>query len=278
MSFRLPFRAATSLGGFALAFGLVSAPGAAQAQPVQAEIFFSNDVSGSISDSEWALIRNGYQAAFLDPGIQNTVASILTRGPLAVASGTWATTAQTCGDATCTTGFNINWRQISTLADWQQFANDFANQPRGVGAGSTNAGAGLQAAVDALTLNSFTSNRRVIDFQTDGVCNVNSPTPCNDVGTDIRDPAFAQGISINGLGIGAGAAGYLQSQVVTPDGSVFIADDDFNNFFAVVREKIGREVIIPSEAVPGPLPIFGAAAAFGYSRRLRSRIRQVAKG
>jgi hypothetical protein len=28
----------------------------------------------------------------------------------------------------------------------------------------------------------------------------------------------------------------------------------------------------PSTAVPGPLPLFGAAAAFGWSRRLRSRI------
>jgi MYXO-CTERM domain-containing protein len=27
-----------------------------------------------------------------------------------------------------------------------------------------------------------------------------------------------------------------------------------------------------SNAVPGPLPLFGAAAAFGWSRRLRSRI------
>jgi len=28
----------------------------------------------------------------------------------------------------------------------------------------------------------------------------------------------------------------------------------------------------PSTAVPGPLPLFGAAAAFGWSRRLRKRI------
>jgi hypothetical protein len=28
----------------------------------------------------------------------------------------------------------------------------------------------------------------------------------------------------------------------------------------------------PTAAVPGPLPLFGAAAAFGWSRRLRKRI------
>jgi hypothetical protein len=30
----------------------------------------------------------------------------------------------------------------------------------------------------------------------------------------------------------------------------------------------------PSSSVPGPLPLFGAAAAFGYSRKLRNRIRK----
>lgn len=29
----------------------------------------------------------------------------------------------------------------------------------------------------------------------------------------------------------------------------------------------------PAQSVPGPLPLFGAAAAFGYSRKLRNRIK-----
>lgn len=32
----------------------------------------------------------------------------------------------------------------------------------------------------------------------------------------------------------------------------------------------------PTNSVPGPLPILGAAAAFGFSRKLRTRIKQVA--
>ncbi len=31
-----------------------------------------------------------------------------------------------------------------------------------------------------------------------------------------------------------------------------------------------------SEAVPGPLPVLGAAAAFGFSRKLRKRIKRSA--
>jgi hypothetical protein len=31
--------------------------------------------------------------------------------------------------------------------------------------------------------------------------------------------------------------------------------------------------LLQAQAVPGPLPIFGIAAAFGYSRKLRKRIK-----
>ena len=34
----------------------------------------------------------------------------------------------------------------------------------------------------------------------------------------------------------------------------------------------------PGTDVPGPLPLFGAAAAFGWSRRLRQRVRQATAG
>lgn len=44
------------------------------------------------------------------------------------------------------------------------------------------------------------------------------------------------------------------------------AGEFFNNTYAVVSAQA------PS-AVPGPLPLFGAAAAFGMSRRLRRRIK-----
>jgi hypothetical protein len=32
----------------------------------------------------------------------------------------------------------------------------------------------------------------------------------------------------------------------------------------------------PTPAVPGPLPIFGAAAAFGFSRKVRNRLKAAA--
>jgi hypothetical protein len=38
-----------------------------------------------------------------------------------------------------------------------------------------------------------------------------------------------------------------------------------------------RDTAPPPAAAPGPLPIFGAAAAFGFSRKLRKRIKNSAK-
>ncbi len=58
-------------------------------------------------------------------------------------------------------------------------------------------------------------------------------------------------------------------------------DDGFKGDF-----DDGREILLPpssplvfqsvstSTSVPGPLPVFGAAAAFGYSRKLRKRIKR----
>ena len=43
-------------------------------------------------------------------------------------------------------------------------------------------------------------------------------------------------------------------------------------FLTGTSETIAVVIGAPSAAVPGPLPLFGAAAAFGWSRRLRKRI------
>jgi hypothetical protein len=41
---------------------------------------------------------------------------------------------------------------------------------------------------------------------------------------------------------------------------------------ASVAYAIARPLLPPSTPVPGPLPVFGAMAAFGWSRRIRRRI------
>jgi hypothetical protein len=67
-------------------------------------------------------------------------------------------------------------------------------------------------------------------------------------------------------GIGFTTTGLLGTWILQPlDGSdTYTAND-------TIQVVIGAPPS-PSTAVPGPLPIFGAGAAFGWSRRLRKRI------
>jgi hypothetical protein len=53
------------------------------------------------------------------------------------------------------------------------------------------------------------------------------------------------------------------------DASTFTLSSILTDTFLTFDYSVG------SQPVPGPLPIIGAAAAFGFSRRLRSRIKQV---
>jgi hypothetical protein len=53
-----------------------------------------------------------------------------------------------------------------------------------------------------------------------------------------------------------------------------------NNFFltGLVKHDAGDGTIhVVTPAVPGPLPIFGATAAYSFARRLRARTRAVRK-
>lgn len=55
-------------------------------------------------------------------------------------------------------------------------------------------------------------------------------------------------------------------------------DNIFCFFFPKKCQPVQPPVDPPTEVpVPGPLPIFGAAAAFGFSRKLRARIREASK-
>jgi hypothetical protein len=37
--------------------------------------------------------------------------------------------------------------------------------------------------------------------------------------------------------------------------------------------SLGLDTVVVTQAVPGPLPLLGATAAFGYSRKLRKRLK-----
>jgi hypothetical protein len=278
-------------GAAAAAFAITLFGGAQQAKAVATievfqELFLSLDVSGSISTSNFNLYRNGYVNAFSNAAVQAKIADTFDKGGLAIAVGQWSDTA-----------FSppvIDWNHITDLTtngvnggtSLSSFIAALSTMPR-QGSSLTCIDCGMNAAITEINTNDYFTTRangRVIDISTDGEGNVeacnntNSITQCSQ---NRRAQAVASNIIINGLGVGASASTFLTNNVVTPLNGATKAGfvetaSDFDQFEAAITNKLIREVGPPGpgpgDSVPGPLPILGAGAAFGFSRKLRRRI------
>ncbi len=269
-------------GAAAAAVAITLLGGAQQAQAatnVFQELFLSLDVSGSISNSNFTLYKQGYVNAFQNAAVQQKIADTFDKGGIAIAVGQWSTTA-----------FSppvIDWRHITSLTgpgtnSLASFIAALNAMPR-QGSNTTCVDCGMAAAITEIDTNDFVTTRangRVIDISTDGVGNTTAGG-CGTVSQCAqaqRASAVAKGIIINGLGVGAGASGFLTANVITPANGATNAGfvetaADFAAFETAITNKLIREVGPgPGDSVPGPLPVLGAAAAFGFSRKLRRRI------
>ncbi len=246
------------------------------------ELFLSLDVSGSISGSEFDTYKQGYVNAFNNAAVRSKVADTFAGGGLAIAVGQWSSTA-----------FSppvIDWRHITDLTtdginggtSLNSFITALTNMPR-EGNNNTCVDCGMAAAISEINTNDFVTTRtngRVIDISTDGVGNrtAGGCGTVNQCAEAQRASAVASNIIINGLGVGASASGFLTARVVTPANGATNAGfvqtaATFADFETAITNKLIREVGPgPGDTVPGPLPVLGAAAAFGFSRKLRRRI------
>jgi len=264
----------------------------ATAVPVSLELALVVDISGSVDSSEFTLQRDGYRDAFNDPGVQSAI-SALPQG-LAVSMFFFSTTASGNLDTQSPATWSvpvIDWIQVSDVAGSAAFATAIGAlaDPRPMPVrGDTNIAAGIEAALNSITTNSFTANRQVIDISSDGVQNVRldgtQDTICNNsvagaMGclpelTAQRDAAASAGITINGLPIltepvppPLTLTDYFNLYVITPDGFVEPAVD-FNAFGTAVRDKILTEVV----PVPAAVWLFGSGllGLIGMARRKKA--------
>jgi len=274
-------------GGAAAAAFAITLFGAQQAKAVGTievfqELFLSLDVSGSISGGDFDLYKDGYVNAFNNATVQAKIADTFDKGGLAIAVGQWSETAFTPPV--------IGWRHITDLTtdgvnggtSLSSFITALSAMPR-QGSGVTCVDCGMADAINEINTNDFFTTRangRVIDISTDGAGNTTAGS-CGTVSQCAqaqRASAVASNIIINGLGVGTSASTFLTANVVTPLNGATKAGfvetaDNFGQFEAAITNKLIREVgPAPGESVPGPLPILGAGAAFGFSRKLRRRI------
>lgn len=185
------------------------------------------DVSGSINETRYQQQLQGYAAALNDPQIHQLVES----QPHAVAVSVveFSQTSETV----------IPWTVLHSSQDIEIFSSRLSAVNRS-SRGVTLIDQAINASVDQFNNVPCTPQRRVIDISGDGsdsfsVTRVNSA----------RDRAQLSNITINGLPIVTSQepdiASYYESNVVTEDGFVIIADS-FDDIFRAVRRKLIFEI------------------------------------
>lgn len=171
---------------FTLALAAASALGTAAprtAAAVDLALVLLNDVSKSMDESEYALVKDGYRAAFSDPDV--IAALIGNRGGVAVAYVEFSGKNEV--------ELVMDWQLLTDAASAQAFGEAIAAAPRS-SAGNTALSAGLSAATQMLMESRFAGARRVVDVASD------HPSDGGRCGP-IRDEAVAAGITINALPI-----------------------------------------------------------------------------
>ena len=243
-----------------LAEGAVGPP--AWATAVDLELLLLVDVSGSVDANEFAIQRDGYEAAFRDLAIISAIQAG-SYGKIAATMVYWS-------------GWNqqaqvVGWTEISDSATSNAFANAIAATTQ-LYSGMTGLGEALVFGTDKFLVggagNGFEGSRLVIDISGDGADNDGSVSSLQG-----RTYALANGVdAINGLVIGGQQAVYdhYNTQVVGGTNYFIMTAATFNDFDVAIKEKLYKEITV----VPEPMTMAGLALGVGclarYVRRRRA--------
>lgn len=261
----------------ALAIGAVQP---AQAVPVDLELLFLNDVSGSIDGTDFGLQVQGFADAFRSNALIEKIADGAI-GSIAVSLGFFATNIAQ----------SIPFTQISDAADGEAFATAVEALLRpslGSADGQVNA---LTVGPSYFEDNGFEGTRNVIDVVTEGTHSFDGcggQLVCAAV-QDARDDALTTGgvTAINALVLddrdffgndpedSIDAVTYAQTNLIGGIGSFATFVEDFTGFGPAIESKIIREIAPPVEIPPVPLPaglplLLGALGALGLAKRRSS--------
>jgi hypothetical protein len=217
------------------------------ANDVDLALVLVTDVSRSIDDSEFALEKDGYTAAFTS----DQVISAIRNGPLGAIAVAYVEFAS---------GFEVktvlDWTVIRDPASARTFADKLSAAPRSYW-GRTAISAGIDHAVGMLAENSLNASRRAIDVCGDGTNNAGREV------SEARDDAVRAGITINGLAIinehpvswtfahvqpPGGLQNYYRENVTGGPGSFVLEVRDFKTFGEAMTRKLVAEI------AAGPIP------------------------
>ena len=210
----------------------ISVVGASLAGTCDLELQLLVDVSSSVSTSEFNIQRDGYEAAFRDPGL----IAAMTAGPnqcVAVQMIYWSTSS----------AIAVDWTEISDSTTSNNFADAIAaaGRPGNIGT-NTGIGSAINNGYPLFGTNNFDATRQVIDVSGDGITNVGDNTPT------ARDAALAAGIdTINGIVIGdaAGLETFYTDNVIGGVNPFLAVADSFDDFEPAILAKLVKEVEKP---------------------------------
>lgn len=211
-------------------------------EPVDLLLVLAVDTSSSIDRDVARLQREGHCAALGDP----SVIALVRSGPygaIGLAYVEWSGVEHQ--------RLVLPWTRVATLPDAASWSEALARQPLR-SQGGTSIAAGIDFARRVLSSAPWRAARRVIDVSGDGVNNGSLPVE------EARDRAVAEGIIINGIAVGDGAADigsvspprtledHYRDAVIGGPGAFVVTAEDFGGFGAALRRKLIREIAAPT--------------------------------
>ncbi len=224
---------------------LLLAVAPARAEDVDVALVLVTDVSRSIDDSEFALEKDGYAAAFTSEKVLEAIRG----GPNGKIAVSYVEFASSFEVRTV-----LDWTVIQDKASAKGFVDRLAAAQRSFW-GRTSISAGIDQAMQLLSETGMNASRHVIDVCGDGTNNAGREAG------EARDDALKAGVTINGLAIindhpvswtfahvqpPGGLANYYRENVTGGPGSFVLEVHDFSSFGEAMTRKLLSEIATAS--------------------------------
>ena len=199
--------------------------------PVDLELAFVVDASGSIDEAETQFQRQGYLDALANPRVVQAITGGFLRS-VALAYIEFA--ADGCER------LSVPWTRVHDKASAVAFGQTILAQPPMFCPGGNAVGDAIAFATFSIEENAFEGTRRIIDFSGDGPNTLGMPAYL------ARDEAIRRGITINGLVIERPTMpdldAYFRSEITGGPGSFVVKAESRRTFAAAILKKLILEI------------------------------------